>query len=77
MLGLSVVLTPAGVEGLGWVWASVAFPSQLHIAPLLPLFQLMSKRQLPAHQMHSNCVSCMVRYRPDSVIALQSSNARK
>lgn len=42
MLGLSVVLTPAGVEGLGWVWASVAFPSQLHIAPLLPLFQLMS-----------------------------------
>ena len=38
MLGLSVVLTPAGVEGLGWVWASVAFPSQLHIALVVPLF---------------------------------------
>ena len=37
MLGLSVVLTPAGVAGLGWVWASVAFPSQLHIGLVLPL----------------------------------------
>ena len=77
MLGLSVVLTPAGVEGLGWVWASVAFPSQLHIALVLPLFQFMSKRQLPVHLRQFCNLHGEVLAWQSHCAALQSSYARK